>query len=283
MVARLQQAKMDWGGSVICWPRRETWLPTVSDWLNQVLGKDPVEAINWASIDALYADDVLRITALARTAGANQRALINHLARDLDPAKIVGFHACRPEDVSSYYQHGIMLHDRAALHAKALEIAATCPNSASVVSQIKEQSSRVPGCYEGQVYLALDHRMLTGEAVRSATHYAERGSEYISGLFGRHRDQLRTLGVSTVFEAAVPIAILSPGFVDGLARRMLSEWTRLANEPEKRPLEIDVSIILHEPVKPDWLVACRQQTIDDRGYQLVPAPSERILSSAGTS
>jgi hypothetical protein len=126
------------------------------------------------------------------------------------------FHACRPLDVSAYYEQGLLPLDprRAASDFKRHFLCEDFPelDESDINSVIEETTLET---IEGHVYFNLDERLL----IEQCGHYLLYGSEYVVGLANglrrtgssNYRQSLKNIGTPTMFICDVPWGLISDG------------------------------------------------------------------------
>lgn len=151
------------------------------------------------------------------------------------------FHGCRPESLSSYYEHGLRGQNADSIIKKFRQLFADLPPSS--LEQAIEKMKHRESSERGKIWLSADdHKM-----VREFGHYIINGSEYLLALAAKlgegrydedYRLRLRTIGIPTVLEVDIPIKFITPAQRLDVAKIILSEWGQLRT---KRPLGISSS------------------------------------------
>jgi hypothetical protein len=168
------------------------------------------------------------------------------------------FHGCRPESLSTYYEHGLQGQDASSIIMKFRKLFADVPladlNEAIEKMQHRESSEK------GKTWLSGDDR----EMVRGFGHYIINGSEYLLALAAKlgtgqygdedYRLRLRTIGVPTVLEVDIPIDLIPPAQKTEVAKMILSEWGQLRT---KRPLNMSSSLcyVVRSDIAPECIRA----------------------------
>lgn len=151
------------------------------------------------------------------------------------------FHGCRPESLSSYYDHGLRGQNADLIIRKFRQLFADLPPASldQAIEKMKHRESNE----RGRTWLSGDDRQM----VRDFGHYIINGSEYLLALAAKlggghyeedYRLRLRTIGIPTVLEVDIPIELIPPAQKLEVAKMMLSEWGQLRT---KRPLGISSS------------------------------------------
>lgn len=151
------------------------------------------------------------------------------------------FHGCRPESLSSYYEHGLRGQNADSIIKKFRQLFADLPPTS--LDQAIEKMKHRESSERGKIWLSVDDRQM----VREFGHYIINGSEYLLALAAKlgggrydedYRLRLRTIGIPTVLEVDVPIELITPAQKLDVAKIILSEWGQLRT---KRPLGISSS------------------------------------------
>lgn len=151
------------------------------------------------------------------------------------------FHGCRPESLSSYYEHGLRGQNADSIIKKFRQLFADLPPTS--LDQAIEKMKHRESSERGKIWLSVDDRQM----VREFGHYIINGSEYLLALAARlgggrydedYRLRLRTIGIPTVLEVDIPIELITPAQKLDVAKIILSEWGQLRT---KRPLGISSS------------------------------------------
>jgi len=138
------------------------------------------------------------------------------------------FHGCRPENLRSYYEHGLQGHQPDRIQARFRELFHDVdPNQ--LQKAIDELGSRSIS-EKGKIWLTGDDRKMLDDF----GHYSINGSEYLMSLAARltrldgygedYRWRLREIGVPTVFEVDIPFALIRPRQRTEVANMILSAW-----------------------------------------------------------
>jgi hypothetical protein len=126
---------------------------------------------------------------------------------------VVVYHACRAEDISSYYERGLMTLDRQDLfgRARALFLSGEFPELDS--QDLERACAELTEVDDGRVFVALDWRDLLDEC----GHYLIYGSESLCGIAaslnrygGRDYHQvLKLIGTPTLFRLRLQFDAIS--------------------------------------------------------------------------
>lgn len=141
---------------------------------------------------------------------------------------IRAYHACRPTDVGSYLQHGLLGQNRTLIESSFRSIFSDV-DEALLDRAIDAMDSR--GNHEnGKIYFSCDPH----ELVEYCGHYLLQGSEYLMALAARlceydpgledYRLRLRRTGIPTVFEVGIPVEQIPVPQRHGLMKSIISAW-----------------------------------------------------------
>lgn len=142
-----------------------------------------------------------------------------------------GFHGCRPLDLRSYYERGLVGQNSEFLCDVFRDIFSDVPNEEieNVIHQFADRSSSE----KGTMWLVGCDTFLLEEC----GHYLIQGSEYLMALaanlkrpqsFEDYRFRLRNYGIPTILEVDIPVKLLSATQHNEIAKMILSEWGQLA-------------------------------------------------------
>lgn len=132
---------------------------------------------------------------------------------------VIAYHACRPEDVTTYYRDGVRPSSSIEIDARAKAIFCTVDGiTAEAIDAITAKLGRRD---DGRVYAVLDDRHL----IAYANHYLIYGSERLqcvaAGLgesWPNVMQELKQHGRPTLFRVALPWEIVTENDFDALAR-----------------------------------------------------------------
>lgn len=195
--------------------------PHVDKAVLEEFGRNPPEYI--VGDDLTWLDDIVE-----RVTGADvdmQEHLTQRLPSRYDAIR--GFHGCRPVDVATYYEKGLLVMDphRVEQQARDFFLSGAFPRiSAADVEKGIANVGR--SMREGRVYFEATQSSLEDHCA----HYMLYGSEFVTGvaaglrdLHGRdYRQDLKTIGRPTVLVCDVPLL--------WLPRRFLYEYAGMAVE-----------------------------------------------------
>ena len=161
------------------------------------------------------------------------------------------FHACRPDDVASYYEVGLLCGDKIALieRFRTIFLNGDFPEITEEMLQRSIQEQVRYSDEGGILYLALDDKWM----ISYCGHYLIYGSEYLGGLvtqmptknLERYRAALRKRGKPTFLEINLP-STPDYGVTDevilALLDEMLKEWACRTCEPNSESSMLDFTI-----------------------------------------
>jgi len=136
------------------------------------------------------------------------------------------FHACRPDNLSVYYERGLMLSSSSCIDNIALTLFFGEDPSALEIQLMNSAISQIGARDQGKLYVSVDQRSL----VNRCGHYLIYGSERLlclaaalGGNAGLYRDKLKRVGVPTIFRALLRWDLLDDSDIDSLARHVVAE------------------------------------------------------------
>jgi hypothetical protein len=138
--------------------------------------------------------------------------LCNRFVRSFD--SIQAYHGCRPRDVASYYQLGLLPCDTNTLNdvARAHFLSAQFPE---ITAELLETAiAEVPTILRsGRTFLSLDARdqlMVCPQYLRYGSEYVQCIAAQLTRLTGRdgYRESLKVLGQPTLFICIIPLGLL---------------------------------------------------------------------------
>ena len=193
-----------------------------------------------------------------RSVRVHRPTFIREVAADLSRhyAGFVGYHGCRPLDVTSYYREGLRCHDARTLdECRETVHRITRLPSEDVEAAIQALDRRFDvGC----AYLVLDPRPL----LRYSSHYLIYGSEFTMAVLaelarqGHHNFQyrLRECGTPTLFQCHIPFSIVKERYIVEIAESLTDEaqhhrWATITSAPWR-----DHSVVLHQGVPASAIV-----------------------------
>lgn len=207
--------------SVFIWSRFDNWSHRVVEWFEEVVPE--------ASRDAATQDPMMYFDLTKDPDANSQTDPTRRLSRKFKEAysKIRLFHACRPSDIGSYIQKGLLPLSTidADNGARILFRSQKTPlvSERALSDAVAELSRENRG---GYLYLSLDDIGL----VRDAGHYLIYGSEYHGALAATLSKRtgvdclvvLQKIGIPTVFACNVPLGYVSESTLQSLVCALIS-------------------------------------------------------------
>jgi len=139
----------------------------------------------------------------------------------------ITYHGCRPLDVTTYYQRGLLTGNISDLNRRGEELFYT-PEFPFVTRQIMDDALRsIPDIDDGKLFVVLDEI----DFVNDSAHYMIYGSEHLCGVgaslmraTGRDfRQILKRHGKPTLVRIALPQTLVDDDQVLDLARHLCSD------------------------------------------------------------
>lgn len=172
------------------------------------------------------------------------------------------YHACRPINVDSYYQRGILIlsKDIQVERFRSIFLTGKFPELTEDVLQmcIKKAAPYSVG-NNGELCLAIDDRHL----IELCGHYLVYGSEYLSRLvtklpfnnIDKYRFVLRDLGKPTIIKVDIPNVTehLSDPEIYTLFSRMIMEWLYITAHPKEASCHFDYTLSFRESIQPEHI------------------------------
>jgi len=193
------------------------------------------------------------------------------------------YHGCRPIDVQSYYEKGLLLCDMNALVDRFREIFLS-GDYPELTEEILQKSIKEAAPYsvgrDGESCLHIDDRFL----VEYCGHYLIYGSEYLSGLINHlpienaKKDQylfaLREIGKPTFLEINLPntTEYIEDGIIYQIIQEMLTGWTFCLAHSRTESCLFDCTFTLNKPLLPKHICShYHPRKITDTGYKIYDA------------
>ena len=208
-----------------------------------------------------YMDDVICFREVYSEIGDYdqlQRILATHLRGTFPLIRM--FHCCRPTDIQSYYDNGLLVLDSGKSNEDLRAVFFDNPEFPGITAtHIEAAVEEMAGSYRrhGFVYFGLDDRYL----IDVCGHYLIYGSEYVQSLAacierqtGRSvKPVLRRRGVPTVFAVDMPIEHFDDDELTTLGEAALHAWAYSIAHNTAEAGEIDFAIELDQPLGPDFI------------------------------
>jgi len=152
---------------------------------------------------------------------------------------VKGFHGCRPESLSSYFENGLKGQAVESIVKKFHRIYADVPSG--LRQRAIEQMHQRGLSERGRTWLSGDDKKM----IEQHGHYIIHGSEYLMALAARMSDgdrwgedyrlRLRQIGIPTILEVNIPVALIPDVQKREVGKMILSEWGQIrASKPLRR-------------------------------------------------
>jgi hypothetical protein len=238
---------------IIDWKNRDSWENIIISACNKILGTEYIDIIENNADKIICPDDYEEVCNLFSSL-KNEEEILNFLINELKNSitHIQAYHACRPQNIESYYKNGIIplssidiqLYFRKFLLDADIKI-----SSNAIEFAISKVSI---GDIEGITHLILDDRTL----ISRCGHYLIYGSEYLNTLvinlpqIGEYaRNELKKFGKATIFVCKISIIHLSNW--KELAQRMLAEHAYAIVHGRTNVHKLSHTIFMKERVPPE--------------------------------
>lgn len=241
-----------WQGRRLIWKQPGTWVPALTAWLAPSFRADAMRRLKPGVERDLCWDDPEWLDALSRCVKGGVEDLADSLSDALLPSVVRTYHGCRTDDAGTYFRHGLLVHDRGRLKARARAIIDAHKELHYMKLQLDQAIVEVDNELDhGRAYVVVSDQSLLDDSA----HYLIHGSEWIMSLFDDFgRSILKRIGAPTLIEIDLPLSV--PHSLDrrGFAEDMLQEWTRLACNGQKWIAPINCSFWLVRDVPSAWVV-----------------------------
>lgn len=236
----------------ITWKRPETWFDPLTSWLAPRLRDRAMERLKPGQFRELCWDDEEWLDVLQECLVSDLDNDLMALAAAMSDAVLRVYHGCRTDNVGSYFDHGLLIHDRAAMTSKVYAIIESTPSLSWMKGQVETAISEVGNSLDiGKLYVVGDDTVL----LTRAAHYLIYGSEWITAVLGETgRHTLLSHGLPTLLEIDLPLRMVGVEFRVAFGRHMLAEWSRLACNQSDWSAPIDFTFILREEIPPRCIV-----------------------------
>ena len=168
----------------------------------------------------------------------------------LESRTVLGYHGCRPQDLTTYLTGGIKAFGSSDLMQLLSDAVEQLNNPELGDEFLARGQRRLHDHTDSIVYLVLDRRHL----LRSSGHYLIYGSEWLCSVFAESRALLREFGFPTLFEVAFPLSSASASDKRELVRHLLHEWTRLSIMNLQQSRVVDFSFAVRERIPAEMIV-----------------------------
>lgn len=231
-----------------------TWKPLISKALSDILGNCYTTTIINNADQIKYRDSIEEACSLFHHIISEEK-LIDVVSQVVleSYTEIFTYHACRTNNVNSYYENGIIPLAPPEAHAEFREKFCSIASQQEIDSAIAAVSTQTR---EGVVHTAVDDRVF----FESSGHYLIYGGEYLHCLAvhlpgdpQKHRDILKEHGKATVLVCKLPFSVLSE--IDCLVQFMLADhFFRIAHSRDE-VIVLDHTIFMSENIQPKYIVS----------------------------
>lgn len=168
-------------------------------------------------------------------------------------------HGTRTSDLASYYTKGLLPLDPESIHARARAIFLSGEFPELSEDAVRRAIADVgTDLRDRRVFFDGNERML----VEECGHYLLYGSEYLIAIaahLGNGRDYrqvLKRFGQPTVFVCDVPLKMIHPSWIAGMAGSALAAVFQelLDGEDYVVDQESGAGFCIHQPLGPEWIV-----------------------------
>lgn len=162
------------------------------------------------------------------------------------------FHACKPIDVSSYYEKGLQLSKSDLIDRQAVEIFFGSNPTDDQLLALKDAKAKIGNRDDEKLWVSIDHRALA----RHSRHFLSYGSERLYSLStnmvgdtSRHTQELKRIGSPTFFRARTCWHCLTDAKVERLADRVAQNLKCVCATGEVPATMFDM--VLHQAISPE--------------------------------
>ncbi|KKR02896.1 MAG: hypothetical protein UT30_C0045G0003 [Candidatus Uhrbacteria bacterium GW2011_GWF2_39_13] len=240
---------------LIDWKNRISWEGLITSALSKNIGNDYAQIIRDNAENIQYRDDDEGTCNLF--AGKRSRSdIIDSVSKELKKfvTNIQAYHACRTENVETYYKNGLLPLNPENIQDLFHKIFCE-PEGLFSLEEIKCAISVVSiKTRENVTHVALDDRFL----IRRCGHYLIYGSEYLNCLSvhlprgGEHtRDILKNFGNATIFSCQVPFSWIETDELFELASCMIAEHAYSLAHNKTDVSNLDFAITVQGKIPPE--------------------------------
>ena len=179
------------------------------------------------------------------------------------------YHACCPEQTKSYYQYGIKRKTIRELEKYALEFYSEfhkTKNVENIVGSMRKLYTQL----DEKVFVSIDRKHIK----KYCAHYLLYGSEFIllyGILLGTQfdcQDEIlmyikQNVGMPTIFQCNLPIAILPEDVLYELSAILLAETYRWLRDNRYSPPSRRFGFGIRKTISPAWILEHEHPTIND--------------------
>lgn len=250
---------MNFNKKIFIWKDSRTWKIVLEEIFSNVLTPSVIDEIKQNKDKIKYMDDRDNFSFIDKY-HPDFRITKDHVSSFINQyAYIRMYHACRPLDVSTYYDKGFKVLTTQEFDDifKLIYLNDTFPE---LTKEDMEQaiSSTRKKLREGVIHFLLDDRFL----ISCANHYLKFGSEYLQALaaeLGRikkndYKAVLGTIGFPTIFEINLPIEFIERGGISELLLNSLTQWVYNVAHSNSNTMELDFTVTIKHDVSAEYIV-----------------------------
>jgi hypothetical protein len=233
-----------------------TWDQVVRSGLQSILGPAYIDKIANNSKQIKYRDSEDEACELFVDL-ATKRQLIACVTKEISRCfkQVLTYHACRPEDTSSYYSNGILPLSLANAQQQFRELF----HGHATKEAIETAISKVPSeTRDGVVHVVLDDRIFTDRS----GHYLIYGGEYqnclavhLPGASEYTRDILKKSGKATVFTCLLPFSQIKKNEIPHLVRVMMADHFFRVAHGRSDVTVIDFTLVIKKEIPANAIIS----------------------------
>lgn len=236
--------------NLIVYEKPATWMPLVREFLGPRLRPGALAQHERRRLKRMDIDDPDWLRLLASGLKVQLDSVEEEFASILESRTVLGYHGCRPQDLTTYLTGGIKALDSSDLMQLLSDAVGHLSDPGLGDGIFALGQRRLHDHTDSFVYFALDRRHL----LRSAGHYLIYGSEWLCSVFAKDRALLRGFGFPTLLEVAFPLSSVSASDKRELVRHLLHEWTRLSIMNLQQSRVVDFSFAVRERIPAEMIV-----------------------------
>jgi hypothetical protein len=235
---------------LIVYEEPATWMPLVHDFLGPQLRPGGLAWRRKRRLDRMEIDDPDWLRLLASGLTVKLDAVEEEFTSLLRSWNVLGYHGCRPQDLTPYFTNGIKALDPSELMQSLHDAVeqANIPDLGEVILALGR--TRLNQHTNSIVYFVLDQRHL----LDFSGHYLIYGSEWLCSVFAKSRALLLSSGVPTLLKVRFPLGYVSTSDRRQLARHLLHEWTRLSTMRLQESRSVDFSFAVRDRIPAEMIV-----------------------------
>lgn len=232
--------------NILDWRKKEEWLSSINEYAGDLIGDDLLVKIRSKKVKGCWSDDMSWLPDEEIVAALEIRFKEYY-------SHVKSFHGCRPIDVRSYYEKGLLGQNGSLLESQFRKIFEDV--SGDLVEKAILDSDDRRSDEKGKIFFVCDDRNL----IEDCGHYLIQGSEYIMAMAASlcrfdgsgedYKLRLRKAGIPTIFEVDIPLEQVPSNQINELVRTILATWGTNNLFP-KDIHDYDMSFVLHSDVNP---------------------------------